>query len=153
MSRDGEPGTTRLSGYSAPALQIRSTQLTFDIHPGVTTVHSVLRVERVIEAGEAELVLDGQELELVSIAVDGHTLSANEYQLDEDSLTLFGLPDQCDSDCNSNEIADACDIADGTALDEDFNGIPDECQSILEVPSERYPTIQSAIDAARHGEQ
>jgi hypothetical protein len=31
------------------------------------------------------------------------------------------------SDCNQNSIPDDCDIASGTSLDDDGNGIPDEC--------------------------
>lgn len=30
-------------------------------------------------------------------------------------------------DCNGNGISDACDIADGTSVDDDGDGIPDEC--------------------------
>ena len=30
-------------------------------------------------------------------------------------------------DCNGNGVPDVCDIADGTALDEDGNGISDDC--------------------------
>ncbi|MCH8150249.1 MAG: right-handed parallel beta-helix repeat-containing protein, partial [Planctomycetes bacterium] len=33
----------------------------------------------------------------------------------------------CDPDCNTNDIPDACDIADGTSDDCDGNLIPDEC--------------------------
>lgn len=36
----------------------------------------------------SDLVLDGEGLELISIAVDGQTLTATEYQLDDTSLTL-----------------------------------------------------------------
>jgi FG-GAP-like repeat len=32
-------------------------------------------------------------------------------------------------DCNGNQIADACDIASGSATDENGDGIPDECQA------------------------
>ncbi|MAB82427.1 MAG: hypothetical protein CMJ24_03185 [Phycisphaerae bacterium] len=32
-------------------------------------------------------------------------------------------------DCNANGNDDACDIADGTSIDSDENGIPDECQT------------------------
>ncbi len=42
------------------------------------------------------LRLDGQELELVSVAVDGRLLTSNEYQTDDDSLTLFDLPESCE---------------------------------------------------------
>ena len=41
--------------------------------------------------------------------------------------------DGCDdcpgTDCNDNGVEDADDIADGTSMDCDLNGVPDECQS------------------------
>ncbi len=37
--------------------------------------------------------LDGQNLDLLSIMVDGTELSIDKYMKDEDGLTLFGLPD------------------------------------------------------------
>jgi len=40
-----------------------------------------------------------------------------------------GLLDVCEwSDCNQNSILDACDIAAGTSLDYDRDGVPDECE-------------------------
>jgi len=38
------------------------------------------------------------------------------------------IPDQADTDCNSNGIPDACDIAAGTSLDCNMNGVPDSCE-------------------------
>ena len=93
--RDAEPKTIRLSEYEAPALHIREVDLTFDIHPGTTTVTSVLKVTRARD-GSSDLRLDGQDLELVSVCVDGERVSENAYQLDDESLTLFDLPDQCE---------------------------------------------------------
>ncbi len=39
------------------------------------------------------------------------------------------LPDACDADCNSNGIADACEVVDLAACDFDGNGRPDECDA------------------------
>ena len=33
------------------------------------------------------------------------------------------------SDCNENDVLDACDVVDGTSQDSDGNGIPDECEA------------------------
>jgi len=93
--RDAEPKAIRLKDYEAPALQIRQVHLAFEIQPGETTVTSTLQIERV-RPGETDLRLDGQELELLDVTLDGESLSANAYQLDEDSLTLFDLPDRCE---------------------------------------------------------
>jgi hypothetical protein len=35
-------------------------------------------------------------------------------------------------DCNSNGVADTCDVANGTSQDCDVNGIPDECEPFLD---------------------
>jgi aminopeptidase N len=94
--RDGDPITIRLSDYQAPVMQIREVHLAFDIQPGATTVSSRLRIERAAAEGPGEIRLDGQELELLEVRVDGETISANAYRLDEDSLTLFDLPDRCE---------------------------------------------------------
>ncbi len=34
------------------------------------------------------------------------------------------------ADCNANNVADSCDIATGTSLDADGNGVPDECEGV-----------------------
>ncbi len=53
---------------------------------------------------------------------------------------LFGgevfkvIPDSL-IDCNSNNIADACDIASGNSLDIDSDGLPDECDDCFAVPA------------------
>jgi len=39
------------------------------------------------------------------------------------------------SDCNGNGTLDECDIAQGTSLDEDLDGVPDECATATAVPS------------------
>jgi len=76
----------------------------------------------------------------------------------EDDCNRNGLPDDCDlragtsRDCNNNGALDDCDIESGASRDEDDNGVPDECQVTREVPSARYPSIQSAIDAAGTGD-
>ena len=40
-------------------------------------------------------MLDGQELELLGLAVDGEALGANRYSVDADHLTIEGLPPAC----------------------------------------------------------
>lgn len=40
------------------------------------------------------------------------------------------------NDCNTNAIPDSCDIGDGTSIDIDGNGVPDECEGIPPTPSD-----------------
>ena len=89
-----QPKTIYLKDYQAPPYLIKTTDLRFDIYDGETIVSSMLHLYRNPEATIAapQLTLHGVELELVSIAVDGNTLGSNEYQVDEESLTVFNTP-------------------------------------------------------------
>jgi aminopeptidase N len=69
------------------------TDLVFDINDGVTEVTSTLEIERQNSQG-SQLHLDGQELELVSVELDGRLLSSNEYQLQGEQLILRELADR-----------------------------------------------------------
>jgi membrane associated rhomboid family serine protease len=97
VSRDGQARVVRLSDYRPPAYRITSTDLTFEIGDGVTQVTSRLRVARdpATPAG-TPLVLDGVELELVSVTIDGVPLGGNQYGVDAESLTIHDLPDECE---------------------------------------------------------
>ena len=88
--KDGQPQEIRLSDYQAPGYVTTHTNLHFDIRDGRTTVTNRMQVVRK-DAGASSMYLDGQHLELVSIALDGRELAGNEYSLDEESLTLHGL--------------------------------------------------------------
>ncbi|HTO59267.1 MAG TPA: aminopeptidase N, partial [Pseudomonadales bacterium] len=92
--KDAQPKAIHLSEYRPPNHTITEAHLTFDLRDGVTDVTARLRVER--KGDSATLKLDGQELELLSVAVDGRALSSNEYQVDDDSLTLFDVPATCE---------------------------------------------------------
>ncbi|MCH7721226.1 MAG: PQQ-dependent sugar dehydrogenase [Planctomycetes bacterium] len=48
-----------------------------------------------------------------------------------------------ENDCNTNGIEDGCEILDGSAADEDGNGIPDECE---EVPCEGDANGDGVVD-------
>ena len=75
--KDGQPAEIRLSDYRPPGYTTTHTDLHFDIRSGHTVVTSTIQVERLDEQADS-LVLDGQALELVSVAVDGVSLSGNE---------------------------------------------------------------------------
>ncbi len=92
--KDAQPKAIRLSEYQPPNHLITDTRLEFDLRDGVTQVTSRLSVQR--KGSASTLRLDGQELELVSVAVDGRLLTSNEYQSDDESLTLFDLPEACE---------------------------------------------------------
>jgi len=63
---------------------------------------------------------DGGEYSVVVANACGSTTSA--------AATLAVSSSPLDCDCNVNGILDATDIAGGTSLDADLDGVPDECQ-------------------------
>ncbi|MEM7098256.1 MAG: aminopeptidase N [Pseudomonadota bacterium] len=91
--KDGAPQEIRLSDYQPPGYVTTDVHLDFDIHEGLTTVTSTLKVLRQ-DNQASSLCLDGQELKLISVEVDGELLSDNEFQVDDESLTIHGLSDQ-----------------------------------------------------------
>jgi aminopeptidase N len=93
--KEAQPRAIKLSEYTPPAFLIDSTELRFDLGDGVTEVTSTLTVRRNPETAErpSELVLDGDELDLVSVELDGEPLSTNAYAVDEASLRIADVPD------------------------------------------------------------
>ncbi len=82
--------------YQPYPYEIPEVDLSFDLAPESTEVRSIMQVRRKADAGnDAALVLDGEELELVSVAVDGQPLPPERYSLTGHSLTLHGLPSEC----------------------------------------------------------
>ncbi len=78
--RDDKPGTVYLKDYRPPAYLINRTELHFDLREDCAIVDSRLHLLRDDSVAEsASLELDGQELELLSVAVDGRELTATEY--------------------------------------------------------------------------
>jgi aminopeptidase N len=84
----------RLADYRPPDYRIERVALEFDLAPETTRVKSTLHI-RAAEGrspGVRPLVLDGEALELISIALDGRPLAAGDYHLDDKSLTLPDPP-------------------------------------------------------------
>nr|WP_294976835.1 aminopeptidase N [uncultured Pseudomonas sp.] len=88
--RTEQPKVIYLKDYQAPEYLIDETNLTFELYEDHTLVHAQLVMRRNPERGDGlpPLVLDGQQLELLSLALDDQTLEAGQYQLDENHLTL-----------------------------------------------------------------
>lgn len=85
----------RLQDYRPYPFSMSHVSLVFDLHPTRTIVTSRLIIDRKPHEwaeGEA-LKLDGVGLELLSIEINGQPLSAQDYQLDENGLTLKSVPD------------------------------------------------------------
>ncbi|NOX72245.1 MAG: aminopeptidase N [Alphaproteobacteria bacterium] len=86
--------TIRLADYTAPAFLIDAVHLTFHLSPETTRVLSRISFRRnPDEAGN--LVLNGEELTLISASIDGKKLAENDYTRTPTRLTIKGdsLPD------------------------------------------------------------
>ncbi len=81
------PQTIRLADYRAPDYRILKTDLTFRLAPQATRVVATLTVEATA-AATPPLQLDGEELKLISVAIDGATLDAAAYEVNETGLLL-----------------------------------------------------------------
>ncbi|MDZ5602239.1 aminopeptidase N [Pseudomonas sp. RP23018S] len=88
--RTEQPQAIYLKDYQAPEYLIDETHLTFELFEDHTLVHAqlVMRRNPARGAGLPALVLDGQQLELLSVQLDDQALSEGAYQTDADSLTL-----------------------------------------------------------------
>ncbi len=81
--------TIHRQDYTPYPYRLPQVRLEFDLDAQTTRVRSVLRFEpdRNTPPG-APVVLQGEDLELIDVQIDGRALSANEYYLDDETLRL-----------------------------------------------------------------
>src|SRR5688572_25748082 len=92
--RDAAPQPINLKDYTPPAFLVSHVELDVDIVEGCATVRATLKVARnPARPAGAPLVLDGENLELLSVAIDGRMLAAGDYRVDAASLTIGQVPD------------------------------------------------------------
>jgi aminopeptidase N len=96
MSTSITPKETFLADYQVPNYLVDEVSLHFDLGRSVTKVRSVLSMRR-NPAGEAgDCILDGEQMELVSIKLDGRLLQGNEYQRSDKNLLISTVPEKFD---------------------------------------------------------
>ncbi len=92
--RDATPSAIYLKDYRKPDYLIDKIDLKFDLREGQTKVHSRMQVRRRKGVAEsAALVLDGQEMELISVSVNDISRELSELALTDETLTLSDLPE------------------------------------------------------------
>jgi aminopeptidase N len=106
--RTEEPRAIHLADYKTPDFRIETVHLDFALDPQATRVTAQLEIVRT--TAHAPLLLHGEELKLISLKLDGRTLSESEYRLDAKSLTIASVPDRfiLETVC---EIAPAANLA------------------------------------------
>ncbi|MGZ0077037.1 aminopeptidase N [Methylomonas sp. YC3] len=92
--RDASPQTVFLKDYTPPEYLIEQIELNFDLDEQHTQVRSTLSLRRNPQSQDssAALTLLGEELQLVSIAIDGQLLEQSQYVLGEEALVVHEVP-------------------------------------------------------------
>ena len=106
MRTDTAPTPTLLSDYTPPSHEIMSVYLDFDLEQSQTTVRSKLVMTRL---QDEPLVLNGENIALKSVKLDGKALKRSQYKLNQETLTLAKTPESftleiettCDPSANS----------------------------------------------------
>jgi aminopeptidase N len=108
MLREGTAPVIRREDYAAPAFWIRRVDLTFDLEPAKTLVHSRLEIERNADRPAEALRLHGEGLNLLRVLADGESVSfrheAGELVIDNPPLAerfVLEIRNTCAPDKNS----------------------------------------------------
>src|SRR5690606_9626061 len=83
----------RRSDYRPPAFLVDHVGLEFDLEPSSPIVHSRRAMRRNHAAAPGELVLNGEDLRLVDIRLDGEPLAPVRWSLTPAGLVLDDPPD------------------------------------------------------------
>ena len=78
--------------YKPFEYELNEVEIYSDIRADATLVETAIQFTRSDPASQ-NLFLHGDELELVELSLDDRILTNNEYVLDEEGLTIYGVPD------------------------------------------------------------
>lgn len=85
--------TVYLKDYQPPRFQLSMVSLTVDLHDDYTLVTNTMHLLR---QSPGDLELDGEALELISLAMNDAPIAGEHYTLEEKKLTLRHCPDEFD---------------------------------------------------------
>src|SRR5690554_2295458 len=101
------PSITRLADYRAPEFLIKKTYLSFDLNEAYTDVSSQLSIVSNPQSGKtSDLFLHGEQLELLSLAINDQPLSSADYQISREVLTIYNVPEQFVLHCKTRIYPD-----------------------------------------------
>ena len=90
--REGLPGTIYRKDYAAPDFTVQKVDLLVQIKQGRTEVTATLEISR--QAGQdSALKLDGEQLDLLWVELDGQRLSPDDYEISDTELLIPSVPD------------------------------------------------------------
>ncbi|XP_056850552.1 puromycin-sensitive aminopeptidase [Raphanus sativus] len=91
-SKMDAPKEIFLKDYTKPDYYFETVDLSFSLGEEKTIVSSKIKVSPRVKGSSAPLVLNGHDLKLLSVKVEGKLLKEGDYQLDSRHLTLPSLP-------------------------------------------------------------
>ena len=92
---DHNLSTVLRTEYAPPAFWIDSVELEFDLAPRNTVVTARLRLRRNEQQTLRRLELEGEQLELQGVWLDGEPLGKDRYSVSPTQLVIDELPDTC----------------------------------------------------------
>ena len=90
--RTDSPQTIFRTDYTPPSYLVHTVELGFDLDPARTIVANRVTLSRNPASKSREIVLHGEEIELVALRMNGKTLQPGQYLLGTNSLTIPKAP-------------------------------------------------------------
>ncbi len=87
-----QPKEIRLEDYQEPAYLVENVDLVFDLEPECTRV--VCAASYYANREGAPLVLDGEDVKLLNLILDGRTLGDDEFVVSDNRLTISSVPER-----------------------------------------------------------
>lgn len=99
--RDAQPKAIHLRDYEVPRFIIEKTELHFNLLDESTLVKSLLTIRRNPASSDQShaLELQGQDLVLKSVAINGQELDGSHYTVGPDTLNIHSVPESFQLEC------------------------------------------------------
>jgi len=110
--KNASPRVKLLADYVKLPFSVDTIELTFDLDDTNTTVTTKSTFNRSSSSFDESLILNGEELKLLSVSIDGTELTEDEYLRDDSSLKIYKTPETF-----TLEIKTAIDPKSNTSLD------------------------------------
>ncbi len=92
--RDAQAKAVYLKDYQPPPFMIERTDLRFQLHEDHALVTARLSLRRREASAQGALTLHGQDVELVSLQLDGQPVPAGHYEQSAETLVIESVPDR-----------------------------------------------------------
>lgn len=90
------PEIKYLKDYKTPEYMVESIDLYISLDEDITSIKSTMNINRSKHSiGNSDsFILNGEDIELKSVRLDGKLLDSDSYRLDDEFLVLYNVPDQ-----------------------------------------------------------